>query len=129
MLGFEGDFGRVNRGANSLVLKSNVTTLMGNVVVAVPLSVSGYGLRPFASAGSGLMRATTRDLADVVSFHRNLFALNVGGGVIGPLSDKRAVRFDVRYFRNIRTVGEGGLIENRPSLSFWCASAGFMFKF
>lgn len=111
-----------------LVVKSRVTTLMGNVVVAAPEKVTGYGLRPYALAGAGLMRATASDLFDAVPFERNLFAINVGGGLIGPLSDKRAVRFDLRYFRNIRTVGEGSLRGTRPVLGFWRGSVGLMFK-
>lgn len=132
VLGIEGDFSRTNgffEPGLIPALKSNVTTLMGNVVIAVPLRVTGYGLRPYASGGPGLMRASQSEPVEVVTFHRNLFALNLGGGFIGLVSDKRGVRFDLRYFRNIRTVGEGSLTENRPTLGFWRGSVGVIFKF
>ena len=35
--------------------QSAVTTLTGNVVVALPRRMAGYGLRPYFSGGAGLM--------------------------------------------------------------------------
>lgn len=110
-----------------LVLKSRVTTLTGNVVVAAPLRL-GYGLRPYGSIGPGLMRASAKDTADAVSFDRNMFALSAGGGLIGLITDKRGLRFDVRYFRNIRTVGTGALGTTRASLGFWRGTVGVIVK-
>jgi opacity protein-like surface antigen len=133
ILGVEGDFsmmpGFFQRGPDSLIVHSRVTTLMGNVVVAMPLSVTQYSLRPYASGGAGLMRSAASDKVDLVTFSRNLFGMNAGGGVIGLISDKRGVRFDLRYFRNVKTVGEGSLSTSRASLSFWRASAGVILKF
>jgi hypothetical protein len=101
---------------------------MGNVVTAVPLSVSGYWLRPYALAGGGLMRATVTDKLDE-GFKRNLFAIDVGGGAIGLITNDSGLRFDIRYFRSVRTAGEGSFSGTRPSLAFWRASVGAIFKF
>jgi hypothetical protein len=111
-----------------LVLTSRVTTLMGNVIVAAPLSL-GYGLRPYGVIGPGLMRAVADDAAGAFPFARNLFALSAGGGLIGLITDERGLRFDLRYFRNIRTVGEGSLDDTRVSLSFWRGTVGVIVKF
>src|SRR4051794_27913099 len=49
IFGIEGDFSR-SPGffqTGNLVLGSSVTTLTGNLVVAVPRRVAGYGLRPY----------------------------------------------------------------------------------
>ena len=34
----------------------------------------------------------------------NLLGMNIGGGAVGMLSDRIGVRFDLRYFRNIKGV-------------------------
>ena len=50
IVGVEGDLGFApgffQSGPNSLVLKSGVTTLTGNLVVALPRRVAQYSLRP-----------------------------------------------------------------------------------
>ena len=94
LLGFEGDLAITPgyfSGDAKFVQSSRVTTLLGNVVVAAPLNLTRESLRPYASAGWGLMRAVSEtDLP----FSRNLSAFNVGGGVIGMLSRRTGVRWD-----------------------------------
>ena len=70
------------QGSRELVQSSRVATLLANIVVAAPLSLTRESLRPYASAGWGLMRATSTSI-DALAFSRNLSAFNVGGGVIG----------------------------------------------
>jgi hypothetical protein len=148
MLGLEGEFGVIpgffqrdppgglpdfDEDSNPcqircLVVSSRVTTMTGGIIVAAPRKVTGYSLRPYGTAGGGWMRATETAIVGE-GFTRDLFTISVGGGLIGPLSPKRAVRFDMRYYRNVRTRGEGSIVnENRPMLGFWRASVGLMFK-
>ena len=64
VLGVEGDFATVPGLLSELerkpacVIGSRVTTLTGNVIAALPLSVTRESLRPYVTGGLGLMRAT-----------------------------------------------------------------------
>jgi hypothetical protein len=109
---------------------AGVSTLMANLMVATPLAVAQYGLRPYAVGGVGLIHAGGG--ADVLGplFDSNLFGINIGGGALGPISDRTSLRFDVRYFRNIGT--DDAVTATSTSgvkLSFWRATAGLSFRF
>ena len=110
---------------------SAVTTLTGNVIVAVPLAVTQYSLRPYVIGGVGLIRAAADpipELQAVFAFRENLFGLNVGGGAIGRLTDRTSLRFELRRFINLggeeSAVGFG-----RQRLSFWRATVGVAFVY
>lgn len=108
----------------ALVLNSRVTTIMGSVVVAVPLSVTRESLRPYFVAGMGLLQARSADVVGLLSLERNLAALSLGGGAIGFVAPDTGLRFDVRY---VRALGEDAGLFARAGvarLSFWRASVG-----
>jgi len=86
------------------IVESRTYAVMGNVVLSTPLSWNRYGLRPSLSAGIGLMHASARDQISIIPYRLNLLGMNVGGGAVGFLSDHIGVRFDLRYFRNIKGV-------------------------
>jgi hypothetical protein len=86
------------------VVESRTYAVMGNVVLSTPRSWNRYGLRPSLSGGIGLMHASQEDLHQVISYRVDLLGMNVGGGAVGLLSDHVGVRFDLRYFRNIKGV-------------------------
>jgi hypothetical protein len=96
------------------------------VVLAAPLHLTRESLRPYASAGWGLMRASANPL-EGLGYSRNLSAFNVGGGVIGMLSRRTGVRWDVRYLRGIGS-SEGDTLTGGVHLSFWRASMGFVIR-
>lgn len=136
VLGAEADFGysprffERSRGVGSgLVARSQVFTLMGNVVVAPPRRLTDLSLRPFISGGGGWMRVSIDDVIGALSFDSNLFAINVGGGATGALSPRTSLRFELRYFRSVsredaeRTVGFGP-----TRLSFWRAGLGISIR-
>src|SRR6266699_290205 len=62
VLGVDGDLARApgffESGGQKLLLGSRVTTLTGNVVVAVPKRLAEYTLRPYFVAGMGLMHVS-----------------------------------------------------------------------
>jgi opacity protein-like surface antigen len=110
------------------VTESRVITLMGNVIVALPLAMAQYGLRPYAVGGIGLLHA--RGTGDVVDFFdSNLLGINVGGGALGPISDRSSLRFDLRYFRNLSDDDAAAVLANTTRLSFWRATIGLSFRF
>jgi hypothetical protein len=132
VLGIEGDValtpGYFQR-EGGLIQSSRVTTLFANVVVAAPLTLTRESLRPYASAGWGLMRATsTPDQNAGLGYSRNLSAFNIGGGVIGMLSRRTGVRWDLRYLRGIGSAEGGGTLTGGAQLSYWRASMAFVIR-
>jgi Outer membrane protein beta-barrel domain len=135
VFGVEGDFAVIpgffeRDTADKLVTDSSVVTLMGNVVLALPLSMTGQSLRPYFSAGAGLMRASIKDLADIFSSERNLVGIDLGGGLIGFLSERWGVRWDVRYFKSVSEPGDTqDVLFGSASLSFWRVNMAFVLKY
>ncbi len=114
-----------------LNLDSSVQTLMGNVVLGAPIGgTSGPGVRPYAVAGIGLMRATlggADDLFDNLS--NNELGVNAGGGVHVFFSDNVGLRADARYFRGLQKGDDGGQDLDLEDFDFWRATLGFTFRF
>jgi hypothetical protein len=138
VLGFEGDLAIIPGyfdadpppGGQQLVLSSRVTTLLLNALFAAPLDLTRDSLRPYVSGGFGLMRASTEQVPAELGYTRNLSAINVGGGVIGMLSRRTGVRWDVRYQRGIGSAEGGDTSTGGPArLSFWRANMGVVLKY
>jgi len=133
VLGVEADFGYSPRFFETatrarLVFRSSVTTLMGNVIVAMPRELTRDSLRPYFVGGLGLLRATIDDVAGVFQVDSNLLGLSVGGGAIGAISARTSLRFDLRHFKNISKedtrVGFG-----TTRLGFWRLTAGLTLRY
>jgi opacity protein-like surface antigen len=130
VLGIEGELGHTprffERSTGNLVARSNVTTLMGNVMFAVPRSIPRDSLRPYAVAGLGWMRVSIDDVNNLLPVQANLIGLTLGAGAIGHLTNRTSIRFDLRHSRNIKRTntesvpGFGGIAE----ISFWRATVG-----
>ena len=131
VLGVEGDIALTPgyfEGDQSQVLSSRVTTLLANIVLAAPLTLTRESLRPYVSAGWGLMRATSNIAPDAgLAFSRNLSAFNLGGGAIGMVSRRTGVRWDLRYLRGIGTR-EGDTLTGGARLSYWRASMAVVIR-
>lgn len=127
-LGYSPRFFERSRGSG-LVARSNVTTLIGNVLIAVPKRITRDALRPYASVGLGLVHVGIKDLVgNILPVDGNLLGMSIGGGAIGRLTDRTSLRFDLRH---ISDVGRGS--GDVPSLgdtriSYWRATAGVAFS-
>lgn len=134
VLGVEVDLGYTPgffEGADptGLVVGSQVTTFVGNVILALPRSMTRDSLRPYAVGGLGLMHASIEDVLQVLRVNSNLLGLVVGGGAIGPLTNRTSLRFEVRYFRNL-SKDEGPLVGfGATKLTFWRATAGVTLRY
>jgi hypothetical protein len=133
IVGVEVEFARTprffERGSGAFVSDSNVTTLMGSLVVTTPLSVTRESLRPYVVGGLGLMHAASDDLADIFTFESDVLGMSVGGGALGFFGDTVGVRLDLRYFRNV-TEGSGAGIEFGPTrLRYWRGSVGLTLRY
>jgi opacity protein-like surface antigen len=134
--GFEVDFGyspnffenAVSTSGFEFTNKSNVTTLMGNLVIG---SNKG-GVRPYIVGGVGLIRTNVDDIGNLFEVNtKNDFGLDVGGGVMGFFSNNVGLRGDIRYFRGFRGTSDDDSLTGLTisDFKFWRGSLGVTFKF
>lgn len=135
VFGIEGELGYsprfFERSGSALTTSSNVTTLMGNILVALPRRISREALRPYATAGVGLIHVGIKDLVGVSPVDSNLLGMSIGGGAIGHLTNRTSVRFDLRHIRNLSsgdddvpTLDQNG----QTRISYWRLTAGVVFS-
>lgn len=136
--GFELDFGwspnffQDTRGEADFEFgDSNVTTLMGNLVLGAPIGgQTGPGLRPYGVAGLGLMRSSISGGDFFNDLTANDFGFNVGAGVHGFFNDNVGLRGDVRYLRSLEdTEPDSDLDLGLSDFNFWRATIGLTFRF
>jgi opacity protein-like surface antigen len=109
---------------------SNVTSVMGNILIGVPIGgQTGGGVRPYFTAGAGLLHTRVEDVEALFEVDNNDFGINVGGGVMGFATDNVGFRGDIRY---IRGFGEDESNErfdlDLSDFDFWRASVGVTFR-
>jgi len=133
ILGAEVDFGyapRLFRSSQSLLTPgSNAMSITGNVLLTVPLSVTRESLRPYVTAGMGVLHAGADDIGSASPVDRNLVAVSIGGGAIGFLSPRAGVRFDLRTIRSTSTDLNTATLLNEPRLGFWRATIGVAIRY
>ena len=132
VFGVEADFATVpgffeSDSGTGLVVSSRVTTLTGNVIAALPLSVTRESLRPYLTGGVGLVRASVEDLIGL-NESDSWLGLQLGAGAIGFISNRTGVRFDLR---NTRTFSRDNTLrgERTSKLSFWRATVGVTLRY
>lgn len=132
LFGVEGDIGYIpgffsRGGSDPLVVDGNLLTLTGNLVIATPLAWTRESLRPYILGGIGWMRASSQTTVNALQVNDDLWAIDIGGGVMGFFNDRTGVRFELRYFSS---VGEpsGTASFGTARLSQWRASVGLILK-
>ncbi len=136
VVGVEADFSRWSgylTDERALVVSDSVTTLMGNVTIALPRRLTEYTLRPYFAGGAGLIRVSNEQTAASFNYARNLTGMDLGGGVTGFLSDRIGLNWDVRHFRAYG-LSEGddgfGVSLGRPErISFWRANMALAIRY
>jgi hypothetical protein len=132
ILGFEGEYAHAPRffqeDEGGLVLESQVSTLSGHFMLAAPLAVTGDSLRPFVLAGLGLVHSNIQHALNALDVNDNSLGLQLGGGAIGFISNRAALRFDLRH---VRTLSRATTIvgERDAKLGFWRAAIGVAIRF
>lgn len=112
-----------------LVTSSVVTTVTGNVIIAVPVGLTRESLRPFVLGGLGWMHVSLGDVLDVFRLNNNYLALDFGAGAMGGLSPRTGLRFEVRRFQNLTREQRPGLGFGPTRLSFWRADVGLTLRY
>lgn len=134
VLGFELDFSSTPDffGDSTSFGDNNFSSMMVNLVGGVPIGgQGGWGLRPYAVGGIGLMRSQADGVEgffDEVT--QNDFGFNVGAGVSTFFNDNVGVRTDIRYFRALG--GNDPADEeffNIADFDYWRWNAGVTFRF
>jgi len=138
VIGFEFDFGYtpnffetiVDDGDFTFADDSNVTTLMANVIIGIPLGgQTGFGVRPYLVGGAGLLRTHVEGAGLFFEdLDSNEFGFNVGGGVNIFFVDSVGIRGDVRYFRTFSGSDDDELDFDIGDFDFWRATAGVTFR-
>jgi opacity protein-like surface antigen len=110
---------------------SNVTTLMGNVVLGAPIGgQSGIGIRPYAVGGIGIIKSRIDDADQFFDVDKSSWGFNVGAGVTAFLSDNFGLRGDVRYFRSLQDEEQDGDLDiGLADFRFWRGTIGASFRF
>ena len=137
IIGFEADLGSTPNffattgGPGNIEFgDSNVTTLMGNVVLAAPIGgTTGPGFRPYGSAGVGLLRSNVDGGRLFDNLSQNELGFNIGGGGHVFFADNIGLRADLRYFRALQKGDDGGNDLDLSNFSFWRGTLGVTFRF
>jgi hypothetical protein len=112
------------------IIASRTLAIMGNVVLTIPRSWNEYGLRPFVSGGIGLLSASVTDAQNLLPVQTKLLGYNIGGGAVGFLTERAGLRFDLRYFSNLKPSDDPELsVTGRVHLSYWTSSVGVVLKY
>ncbi len=132
VFGAEFDFGYTPKffGSDSGIESSGVMTMMGSLIIGIPVGgQSGVGIRPYGLFGVGLLRRHIefRQVFDDLS--TNDFGYNLGGGVMGFITDVFGIRAEYRYFRNLKSDGEGFPFFELSTFNFSRASIGIVLRF
>ena len=133
-LGLEADFGHTpgffeGNDPQGLVLSSRVTTLTGNVILAVPLSITRESLRPYVGGGVGLLQARSKHAAGLFPVGENLLGVNIGAGAIGMMTFRTGLRFDLRYIKAASGADAPLARPGLSRLSLWRATAGVVLRY
>jgi len=131
IVGFEVDFGYSpnffgvdSNDSLNLIGDGNVTTLMGNLMLAGPKAP----IRPYASGGVGLIKTSVDNPSDLFEGNNN-FGFNVGAGLMGFFSDNIGLRGDIRFFRAVNNNSDDNIDLTLNSFRFWRGSVGVTFRF
>ena len=126
-LGFSPDFyGKTDIGG------SRIFTATGNLILGVPFGgQQGFGIRPYALAGAGLLQSTSDFGTDAVEVDENDVTWSAGGGVLLFFGTRAGIRFDVRYFKTFNDLEILGIqiAESPGKVDFTRTSLGVVVRF
>ena len=118
-------------GEGAVVGDNSLLTIMPALILGIPVGgQQGPGIRPYATAGVGMMRREL-NISGFDVFEGSDLAYSLGGGVMGYFSNHVGIRADYRFFRNFE-VDEASLTNidfHRGAFDFSRAAVGVLFRF
>jgi len=121
-----------------LDLDSSVQTLMGNVVLALPVGGQDGPFRSYVVGGLGTIRTRLRSESDVFDdLISNDTGYNFGAGAHLMAAGRFGLRVDVRYFRGFESIDDEDPVDNplfrlpfaQEVFNFWRGTIGATFRF
>lgn len=110
----------------STALSSSVLTAMANVLFVPRLGP----VRPYVTVGLGAIKTHVELTSDsLFTTDDTAMGWNVGGGVIGFVSDHVGLRGDLRYFHAFQTLSALGFTLEGSKLDYGRASVGVVIAF
>jgi opacity protein-like surface antigen len=136
VFGFEADFAFTpeffEAGDNDIDFfdNSNVSTIMANVVLGIPIGGQlGPGFRPYVSGGIGVLQQNIENADQLFSINNSEFGVNIGFGAMGFASDHVGFRGDVRYYRGLSDPNEDNEFDVAlGDFDFWRGTVGVTFR-
>src|SRR5687767_15844076 len=122
---FEGDDDDID-----LFSDSNVTSLMANALIGIPIAGQmGGGLRPYVSGGVGVLQQQVQGDDDLFEINNNEFGINLGFGAMGFATDHVGFRGDVRYYRALTDPDADNEFDvDFGDFDFWRGTVGVTFR-
>jgi opacity protein-like surface antigen len=129
-LSYTPEFFEPGDGDFDLTDASNVTTAMANAIIGIPVGgQTGGGLRPYFAAGLGLLQREVSSSDALFNVNNNEFGFNLGGGVMGFMSDHVGFRGDLRYTRSFEDPVEDNEFDIAVgNFDYWRGTAGVTFR-
>jgi opacity protein-like surface antigen len=136
LLGYEASFGYVlgyfegsdRENVPFVAPGSFVIDGTASAIFLVPPRLTGYGLRPYAQIGAGLVHTQVVDnILHVFQVRRTMPVVTVGAGAVGLFTNNVGVRFDVRYLRSL-TTDDGSLRTVGRRISFSRFTVGLFLR-
>jgi opacity protein-like surface antigen len=128
--GYTPEFFETNDDDIDFIDDSNVTTLMGNLVIGAPIGGSGAQVRPYVVGGFGLLRTSVTGTEEFFDLSNNDFGFDVGGGLYIFFNEHVGIRGDARYFRSLQDPEEDNEFDIAVgNFDFWRATGGVTFRF
>ena len=106
---------------------ANVTTLTAALVAGADLP--GRGVKPYFLAGAGLMRTGIEFAQIVDDTSYNNFAILLGVGLNGYVTDNIGIRGDVRYLRRLERQSDVGILPIASNFDYFRATVGINIRF
>lgn len=109
---------------------SNVVTAMANAIIGIPVGgQTGGGFRPYFAAGLGLLQREISSDDALFNVNNNEFGFNLGGGVMGFMTDHVGFRGDLRYTRSLEDPSEDNEFDiGVGNFDYWRGTAGVTFR-
>ena len=111
---------------------SNMTTLMTNLVLGIPIGgQTGFGFRPYGSAGLGLIRSNVSSQSLFEDLSTNDLGFNLGGGAHVFFGDNVGLRGDLRFFHGLQGGDDDDDLFDLQArdVDFWRGTVGVTFRF